>query len=962
MILAASLIVSGTVHAAPPPPTGDPAFWDDYWHGLMAMRQAQWDKAVEAFANSAKRDPADGRPLLASGAARAIVGDFKNARIDLDRARFLKSREPMLWQYAVDAMTGTSEGDRGIPIPRSLQKPGEPTHTFSGVPGHMIQGRDDYNSAYASAVIYELAMPYRAARESNKAVDSPELNAARKKVGRWFANRMLVATEFASRNFSEASRLIQLDKPLEALELLEFARTVYPYDADMALTAGNIWLKAGRPATARAEFTIAATIKTDLTAAYSGRAEAAAMMGDARTAHEDLKHAARYAGALPPGLADRVEKLLNANRVDIEPADLLAELDKLALSGAPVDKLLPLASKLQRSAAERHMRYDELYQNTIRTHEDAIRADRNAINARVELAQYLRDEADLRGEQVEPSRGLKPFRWQFTRATELNRALAHVDDALRIDAKNVSAMVTKADVLAALNRGLEAERLIDQASKIAGPSDANATRLLAVYRKRQISRMLTAAGALRSPRFEVTTEYDRRSDGVWQITRTRRYDPTPADLARADEIEKQARALIAEMKNLMTAAIQASRGTLDGLLLQSAYDDWFGSREQALKLLEQAVKDNPKVLRAHESLIEYLHKLGQHDAATRHEAVSSPLFQTTCAPLLQLTWKHIKEKGWPAMLNDLQQARQLDPTDARATAYLAIAKREIREEAESVALLKVATAIEKARLELDDQGVGSQWPRPAGDLANAMQLHQDLAVALKSAGLANESLKQFVASGDLALRFPPDGVAALMYGAMRPNDRSPEIPAAAPVNGATLASRAHLGAAKELQVAGRNAEARKYLEAAAQNTRNQNSLTPMVSNGKGDSNFGGFAEGASATALIELAKDDIANKRYKEAFERLQNASQAKPTNQERRLINDLTLKIIPHLEGRNPQPMRPTPKSVAGVLIEAAKEQISRKEFRAANQSLNRAAQSRPTDDEKKQIEALLLEIAKGQ
>jgi ribosomal protein S20 len=48
----------------------------------------------------------------------------------------------------------------------------------------------------------------------------------------------------------------------------------------------------------------------------------------------------------------------------------------------------------------------------------------------------------------------------------------------------------------------------------------------------------------------------------------------------------------------------------------------------------------------------------------------------------------------------------------------------------------------------------------------------------------------------------------------------------------------------------------------------------------------------------------------------------------------------------------------MATLLIEAAKEQIDNKEYRAASQTLNRAAQSRPNADEKQQIDALLRQI----
>jgi Flp pilus assembly protein TadD len=952
-------IAATSTPAAPPAPRGDSQFWDDYWQGLVSMRKERWAEAAEAFSRATQRMPADGRPLLARGVVRAITGDFNPAREDLTRAR-LKSREPKLWEYAVEAMSGTSAAGRGIPIPHSLRKSGQPTSVFGGVPGHMIQGRDDYTTAFASAVIYEFAMPYRAAREAGKPLDSPELIAARTKVGRWFANRMLAAAELTSRNFNEAKQLAQRGQFEEARELLDIARSVYPFDADMAVASGDIWLKVGRPATARRDYTLAATFVTNLAAAYAGRAEAAAVLGDARTARADLAHAARYGGGLPPGLKERVEALLAGRRIDADPAALLAELDRAADGGASVEKLAPIAERLHRAAAGKRVRYDELYQETVRRLEDAIRVDRSAVAPRVELAQYLHDEADLRGEEVEPRRGLNPFRWQYTKAMELHRALHYANQALGIDPGHVPAMVTKAYVLTAANRGTEAERLIGQAMKLAGTGNADATRLLAMYRKRQIGGMLRSASALRTPTITSTTHTENRSDGVHRITTTIRRDPSDADLARAAELERQARALIQETRRLMESAVAATRGTLDGLMLESAFEDWFGSRDKALALLEQAVKAHPAALKAHDALIDYLRHLGKQDAAIRQEAVSWQLFETTCAPLLRLTWKNVRQLGWPAMVKDLERARQLNPTDARATAYLAIARQDARDGKAAVALLKVGAALERARLSLDDQGAAAKWPRPADDLANAMQLHQDLAQALQAAGRSDEALAHFVASGDLALRYPPDGVAALMFVAMRPDANAPEVPVPAPVNGATLASRAHLGAAKALQAVGRAAEARKYLEAAVRHVRPHDSRVPNVGTSRGDTNFGGFAEGAAVTAFIELAKADIAEKRYQNAFKKLQNATEAKPTREESQQINELIKQILPFLNGRGGVTSAPAAAvpSRAAAMIEAAKEQVRGKNYRGARLMLNRAAQARPGVQERREIESLLRQI----
>ena len=46
------------------------------------------------------------------------------------------------------------------------------------VPGHVIQGRDDYSTEYASFIIYQLAMPYQTARTSGASVDTPAIRQA----------------------------------------------------------------------------------------------------------------------------------------------------------------------------------------------------------------------------------------------------------------------------------------------------------------------------------------------------------------------------------------------------------------------------------------------------------------------------------------------------------------------------------------------------------------------------------------------------------------------------------------------------------------------------------------------------------------------------------------------------------------------------------------------------------------
>ncbi len=956
-----SLFTAAT-HAAPPTPAGDPARWDVYWQGLMQLREGQFKQAVASLNDAQRRAPADGRVLLGRGVAHTLLGQFKQARDDLSRARLpVKDREAQLWSYALDAMSGVTDPSRGIPIPQSLRKPGQPTHTFKGIPGHMIQGGKDYSTAYASTLYYGLAMPYRGEREAGRDTNSPAFTEAKRKVGRWFAHRALARPELTSRNFDYAKRMVSENKLRDARQMLDLALSVNPFDADMNTESGNLWMRIARPATARWDYTKALTINTRALGAYTGRSLAAASMGDTRRARSDLALVNKYSGKPNERLAKAIDQLFAKQEVRADPLQLLGELEKQAVAGAAIETLVPIAERLHRAHAPKRVRYAEQYQDKLRELDDAARADPKAIKPRIELALYLHDEASNRGGDVETRRGVAPFRWQHTSKMELGRALHYAEQAVAIDPEHTGALVAKAYVLDALGRTSEADRILKKVVNAAGKKNPAAVRLLAQYYKRQIGNLMARAFGLRMPTYSSSTHYERRYNGVWKITETTRHAPSSGDLSLAAALQRQAAELQKKAKATMEAAIKVSKGTHDGLLLEASYEDWFGSRNQALRLYDQAVKRYPNSIKAHDELIRYLRFLGQHDHALKQEAASWQLFETTAAPLLKLTWRNIKRDGWAALAPHLERARKLDPIDARATAYLAIAEREARNIPRAIGLLKVAAALERARLKIDDQGAGTSWPRDADDMANLMQIEQDLGLALRTTGKPDKGFKHTVAAGDLALRYPHDGVAALMWGAMRPDPKAPELPIPKPVNGATLASRAHLAAGKALQAKGRNDEAQKYFRAAAANTKPATSLIPNIGDGKGDNNFGGLATGASATALIELAKVDIANKQYKAAFKKLQNATQAGPTREERRQINEMiTKQVIPHLN-RAIENERSSSNPQAAQLIAQAKREMQQGQNQAALKTLNLAIQRNPTPAQRREINQLIIQAARA-
>ncbi len=886
--------------AAPPEPQGVAGYFDGYHQAMIQLREGKWKEAVASLTEAEKLARGDGRILMARGVARTLMGEMSDAYSDLDRTRLQETREPQLWKSVIDCMTNGQ-------LVRQ-QTGGRGQHWFSGVPGHLVQGGKDYRTNYASFVVYDMAWPHYLKLAESKPFDEKAMAATKVQAGRWFANRMLATKEFSSRNFAQAKKLMAQDSLVEAREMLDFALAPYSFDADMRALSGDLWLRVGRPATARAEYTQALTISPNLASAYLSRAEAAAMMGDQVRADQDLKLAQQY-GIDTKTHVLRIVPILSRSVAKGDPTVLLAELDKAAEGGAAVEQLVPLAERLHRAMSWRRQRYDESYQEVIRRNEDLIRADDKNVDARLDVAQFLLYELDNRGENVEPRRGRVNYRVQFSRGMEVHRANFYVDKALAIAPKNPRGLVLKAMVLTEMGQEATAARVINEAVTLAGTGDAQAVKLLAEFRRRQVARMFSQASALRTPTFSSSSYDDHRSDGVWRVTTTTRYDPSQADLARAASLEAAARQLMQQTKGLMEAAVKLSQGTLPGLLLQSAYEDWFGTRVKALALLREAVRTFPTEVTAHDALVDYLRLNGMRDDALEAEATGLQLVHASCGPLLTRTWTNVDKQGFGPLIDVLHRARKLDPTDVRATAYLAEAERDLQDKAKSAALFKVAAALETARLAIDEQGAAKSWPRRADDMAALMASHLMLARAAKAFNQNDAEIGHYEAVMALAKRFPPDGRETPMFGAVFVSANANRVPVPATPNGARLASTAFLEGGNWYKARNRTDDATRCFTASAVlgvPARNdpfpgRNIPRPNIgTTDPNDSNFNDRGGAASGEAMIELAKIELEKKNYKKAFDMLQAATQAPDLAREKRKeINDLILKILPKLNGQ---------------------------------------------------------------
>lgn len=857
------------IRAAPAPVGITPGLMA-YLEGLDALTQGQFPEAVAAFSRALEASGDDPAFVLARGVAETLAEQFQPAKKDFERSQRLggKGREAELWTYVAEAMSGIASPGHGISGPRSLQgregvsadSPQGQEYSFVSIPGHMIQGRDDYPTAYASFIYYEMAGSYGKTRQSGGNMKTGPVRENMVKAGRWFAKRFLKRPDLAPAHFARAKQLHEARHFDAALREIEFARAAYPSDPDLLYISADSWLSLGRPATARREFTIALTGRTDFAAAYLGRAMAAARWGDAKRARADLDIASKLDAAATKKTRPLVEDELKKQKVDGSPDKLLTALEQAAQAGSSLDQLMNLAVKVQKAMGEQRLRYDETYQDKLRILENAVRARPKNPDNLVNLAEYMLAESDNRGESVEPRRGLIYYRWQESKEKERLRAIEILERALTLNPKHVKAMIQKAIALSLLKRYDEAEQIADQALALSG-NDPDALRLYAKFRSMRANQYSAEASSLRQTECTSSTSTETRYDGIYEVTTTTCYPPSPADLERANQLDSAAAGLREKARSAMEAAIKAARGTVDRYLIQADLHIWSGHYDDAQQTLIDAVKLYPESLEAQDALVDLYAKTGQGVKAEEQQAIARKLIHTTAAPMLRLAWDQITKTAWQGAKGRLAAARQLDPADARNPAYFGVTYEEEGKTKEAISAFQVALALEEARLSLDEPSMkgGTFMTRDPLDFGLAIQSYFHLAHLLEQAGKQKEGLDQYLAS----LRYEPRMLLGWeswqMFTAMLP-DQQPEKGAVtiAPVNAATLIAEAHLNAGKLLASMGRQDEAIQQFSDAARLGPQRMAGIPMVGNAQGDTNFSGLAGAPASEASFYLAQSLLA--------------------------------------------------------------------------------------------------------
>ncbi len=810
-VLGLALLLAGSPAPAPAQSPASRAGAGDYIQGIQALNAGNYAQAVQSLSRAIQADDSNADFLRARGVAHTLAENFPLAIADLERALRLRQddRETRLWLGSAYRMGGN---------------PGKGAQYF---------GMANLPPDYANMVYNDMAMEYWQSRYNGSYYDKTQRRQVQtsQPVKRLFPDaaqayaRRHEATGAAA-NAAVAERaktdLAQGDFA-GAIRDLRLLRRTRPDDPDLRAKWAQALVGAGDGLHARGEFTRLLSVQPLWADGYAGRAQAAAIIGDARRANADLQVAAAL-GANVTAAKEKVARLT----AQPPPDGAIERFAEIARTDAPFGALTDAALAAQRWANNRRLRYDEMYQDRIRAVTEAIRDEGKNADWPDMLARFLHAHYTV------------PILWNGPRATEqarpqnkaeqqqeLARALALTETALGVDPKSANAMATRGQILYTYGRSRDAEQIADQGLKIE-PQNVRLLRLKTRILRDTAEQFRARASALRSPRVERSTE--RRSDGVYEVTRT--YPPTAEALAEAARLDAQAALLDQEAKKHQATTERVEKEIIPALLKRAEEALASGNLNAAETAFRQVYALETDRIDVYRGLAEIAKRRNQPRQHTVFGMMAEPLRHTTASAELKTTWDAVMRTDWTGAEAALAEAAKRDPVDARIAAYRSvITTHRTRDMAAARRERRAAIALEEADARLMATSYAGPPAGPVDMIGlDEAGLQTALRVAAGDAELAAKAYQQALEAyaGVLGMekRFAKDAAILPIPTAILPDpagDRGnvPEAPTLA-----TLVSVSRLGNAQALLALGRTAEAQQEYAVVRQALANWPATSP----------------------------------------------------------------------------------------------------------------------------------------
>lgn len=528
----------------------------------------------------------------------------------------------------------------------------------------------------------------------------------------------------ASAQLAAAVQLIREREFFRACDDLDALVAASPADANVRVYYAIALLGAERREQAREQATIAIGWKPGLAQAYTVRAIAAAGMGSADRARDDLRIARRLdpkdALDIRAAAEKRVEELLQSIPSK-PPADWLAALLKASREGEALPQLVDRAAQVLKASNAKRRFGGEVYTEQCRRLLWALIQDPRNPNRIAACASFLLDELEPRSDWVESAQHPTYYRQQTKALRDAELALARkmLVSALALDPLHAPSLAGLARIEFRAQMWANAERYLRQAIAT-GEADRHV-----LYMMRDIMQIAAGQNMARSIQIRTVRRWE---ETVGNYVYEYQSAPTAAGLAAAEAFEANASNLLYQSREYLRRAIQtlASDAASHDFVGEMAFrvNDW----EAARVAWEKAAKLDPDARAYRYSLSNAYSKLNQVEPFLEHATIGRNLEHTTAATQLRMAWRQIIAGDWAGATAQLDEATKLDAADARAIAYRAVIAEARGQTGEALALYRAALALEEARA----RQRGCSWLTGIGrwyvnDLGRAIELRSRIA-------------------------------------------------------------------------------------------------------------------------------------------------------------------------------------------------------------------------------------------
>lgn len=777
-----------------------------YLAGLDALSTAAWQPAIDAFSAAIAADSGDTPAYYqARGVAHTLAEKFQPAIADLRRANQLDpaDTESRIWWAAAVGMTGGQLQSMNI-YPQSARNTyvsfiGQLRFDYGGYPWQI---QSDARNAQMGQTDHSLEHQQVLARAAAKQQAARERFSA---AAHWYVTRVKAVPALTSLVFQHAKQRFQRQQFAAARGDLEAIKANSRQDMALLYYHARCLLATGDLLGGWKELTEVVTRFTSFGLAYAARAEASAGMGDARRARSDLALAISLRPADAQSFAARVDAALSklATGAPTEKPDALrAALEQAARTTVGLDELAARAAAVVRASRARSLEKDEVYQQRLKTLEDAVHGRPGLAAPLLALSEFLASEAQARYERHAPSGQFRIQRLEVPRDPEgeFARAERLADEALEIDPRSARAMVAKARVAFRFSRFGDAAELLRQALAI----DRNVPDGLELE-----ARVLTVGASQAEARAaDLQTPQTSTTFAPYSIIYWTRY-PTGAELQAAEEFRVLARQRLQEARHVFEEATTlrptSATGWYDLGIWRLAQNDLPGAQQA----LEKAVQLDAGMLRGHQALAKVYAELGLADKALQEQSLSTGEVEGSVGDMLALARNNMARTALKTAEQNLVLASAADPIDARVPAYQGILREAQQQPDQALAAFRLAAALEEARL-VPRQMTGTEKsasPCNPDEVALLMQLRVRLAALCAAQGHPTDALAACQRNLGLEGRMPVGSDLQQLPTAILPVVNLQPEGRPAPQNPTSLLAWSHYEAGVALQALQRNDEA-----------------------------------------------------------------------------------------------------------------------------------------------------------